>query len=122
MIILNLNRKSSTPVFRQIISSLVDLFERKVISPGFRMPSTRLLAERLAVSRSTVIKAYEELWALGYLDSRPGAYSIVRDRKHQTTQKEVAIESLIDWGKVSAPESRDLHQANQGFWTLSQIQ
>jgi len=72
MIILNLERKSSVPIYKQIIGSLRDLIDRGVIAPGYRMPSTRLLAEKLNVSRSTVIKAYEELWALGYFDSRPG--------------------------------------------------
>ena len=120
MIILNLDRQSSTPIFRQIIKNLQDLFERRVINPGYRMPSTRLLADRLDVSRSTVIKAYEELWALGYLDSRPGSYSIVRKRTRLSAKKEQPENGLFDWEKITSPQSNELHQSNHGFWSLSQ--
>lgn len=119
MIILNLDRKSATPIFRQIIRNIQDLFEKKVITPGYRMPSTRILAESLDVSRSTVIKAYEELWALGYLDSRPGSYSIVRKRTGPAAKKTSPGNGLIDWEEISAPASREIHQSNQGFWSLS---
>ena len=47
---------------------------------GAALPSSRTLAERLGLNRSTVYRAYEELWALGYVDSRPGSYTRVRRR------------------------------------------
>lgn len=44
------------------------------------MPSSRDLATSIGVNRSTVIRAYEELWALGYLESTSGSYTRVRKR------------------------------------------
>tara|TARA_Y100001956_G_scaffold49904_1_gene48585 strand:+ start:382 stop:1848 length:1467 start_codon:yes stop_codon:yes gene_type:complete len=40
---------------------------------GGKLPSTRKLAGELSISRNTVIAAYEQLVAEGYLESRPGA-------------------------------------------------
>ncbi|MDC5805967.1 PLP-dependent aminotransferase family protein [Vibrio europaeus] len=40
---------------------------------GLKLPSTRKLAEELNLSRNTVIHAYEQLHAEGYLESRVGS-------------------------------------------------
>ena len=40
---------------------------------GEKLPSTRILAENLQVSRSTVDLAYEQLVSEGYLEARPGS-------------------------------------------------
>jgi len=73
-----IDEASKTPLFRQIMEQVIGLVDSHALKLGTRLPSTRALAERLGVDRSTVYKAYQELWALGYLDSRPGSYSTVR--------------------------------------------
>ncbi len=40
---------------------------------GEKLPSTRILAENLQVSRSTIDLAYQQLVSEGYLESRPGS-------------------------------------------------
>ncbi|BBZ13632.1 MocR-like pyridoxine biosynthesis transcription factor PdxR [Mycobacterium branderi] len=47
------------------------------LSPGERMPSSRALAAQLGVARGTVVDAYAQLAAEGYLRSRPGAVTEV---------------------------------------------
>ncbi|HEX8804385.1 MAG TPA: PLP-dependent aminotransferase family protein, partial [Acidimicrobiales bacterium] len=49
------------------------------LRPGARLPSTRVLAADLGVSRSVVVQAYEQLAAEGYLTTRPGAAARVGD-------------------------------------------
>lgn len=49
------------------------------LAAGFRLPSSRTLAQTLRVSRTSVVAAYEELWSCGYIDTRQSAYSYVRD-------------------------------------------
>lgn len=44
---------------------------------GHRLPATRALAERLEVSRNTVLAAYDHLIAEGYLETRQGAGTYV---------------------------------------------
>jgi DNA-binding FadR family transcriptional regulator len=51
-------------------------FLRKAImdlAPGARLPSTRVLAQRLRVSRNTVLNVYEELVIEGLLTARTGS-------------------------------------------------
>ena len=55
---------------QQLRQKLVDAVHRGVLRPGKRLPSSRLLAERLGVSRNTVSLAYDALLAEGYLVSR----------------------------------------------------
>jgi DNA-binding FadR family transcriptional regulator len=43
------------------------------LGPGTRLPSTRALAQRLHVSRNTVLNVYEELALEGLLTSRTGS-------------------------------------------------
>ncbi len=47
--------------------------EAGILSPGERLPSTRALAADLGVSRSTVVRLYEQLAAEGYIETAVGA-------------------------------------------------
>ena len=85
MILLHLDRKNPKPLFKQIFLQLKDLIDKNAVQPGYKLPSTRALAQSLEVHRSTVVKAYEELWAYGYLQSRSGSYSIVRKKTELAT-------------------------------------
>jgi GntR family transcriptional regulator/MocR family aminotransferase len=67
-----LNGKSSTPLFRQLESQLRESIWQNIIKPGERLPSTRVLAKQLQVARNTVINAYEQLTAEGFLITKKG--------------------------------------------------
>src|SRR4029453_5627634 len=47
---------------------------------GAAVPSTRALAQELGLSRGTVVTAYGELVAAGYLRTRPGGETTVVSR------------------------------------------
>jgi GntR family transcriptional regulator/MocR family aminotransferase len=72
-----LDRSSSAPLHRQIY----DQWRQGVLTGRFRcaerVPSTRELSTALAVSRSTVTLAYEQLIAEGYLESSRGSGTFV---------------------------------------------
>jgi GntR family transcriptional regulator/MocR family aminotransferase len=48
-----------------------------VLTPGDTMPSTRALATHLGVSRGTVVAAYDQLLAEGYLSAATGRSTVV---------------------------------------------
>jgi GntR family transcriptional regulator / MocR family aminotransferase len=48
-----------------------------VLAPDTRLPSSRSLADDLRVSRTTTLRAYEQLMAEGYLDARHGSGTFV---------------------------------------------
>ncbi len=80
MLLLSLDPAAPEPLYRQLIRGVADRVEDGSLRPGDRLPPTRKLAEDLGVHRSTVVRAWAELRALGYLDSRSGSYSTVRRR------------------------------------------
>lgn len=72
-----LDEKSNSPLYRQIYEAI----RRAILDGEFHstmpLPATRLLAGQLSVSRMTVINAYEQLLAEGYLEARAGAGTFV---------------------------------------------
>lgn len=65
------------PLQQQLYDQLRDLLVSGGLQPGMRMPSTRLLAEQLAISRITVLLTYERLIAEGYLETVPAKGTFV---------------------------------------------
>lgn len=103
MILLDINPRASKPIYRQIIDQLTALIDGDGLGPGDRLPPTRQLAQQLGVHRSTVVRAYDELWALGYLESRQGGYSTVR-RRQKTVQSPKPRHNGFEWKTVIPPE------------------
>ena len=68
---------SSMPAYIQIYHALRSELERGAYGPEERMPSVRQLASELSVSRTTVSRAYEQLYAEGYVvgKDRSGYYA-----------------------------------------------
>src|SRR5688572_5825805 len=68
----------SEPMYRQLADTLRGVLERGELAPGLRLPAERPLAKALAVSRTTVVRAYEILRTEGWLESRQGSGTQVR--------------------------------------------
>ncbi|MBN9105575.1 MAG: PLP-dependent aminotransferase family protein [Propionibacteriaceae bacterium] len=62
---------------------LRDLVGTAVLAPGDALPSTRTLAAHLGVSRGTVVVAYDQLLAEGYLSAAGGRSTIVNPHLRQ---------------------------------------
>src|SRR5688572_1030707 len=75
--ILSLDRRLAAPLHRQIYDGYRQAILDGRLRPGQRLPSTRSLAGDLRVSRITVVTAFEQLAAEGYIESRVGAGSVV---------------------------------------------
>lgn len=69
MLLLNLRRESG-PLYRRIYRALKSSIRGGRLGPAARLPSTRTLAADLGVSRNTVMLAYEQLAAEGYVVGR----------------------------------------------------
>ncbi|HEX6731964.1 MAG TPA: GntR family transcriptional regulator, partial [Pyrinomonadaceae bacterium] len=65
------------PLHQQIYRAFRNEILSGVLVPGERVPSTRVLADLLKVSRNTAVSAYEQLLAEGYLETRLGAAGTV---------------------------------------------
>jgi len=61
----------------QIAAALRAQVAAGVLLPGERVPSTRTLATQLSVSRGSVVTAYEQLTAEGYLTAEVGSGTVI---------------------------------------------
>ncbi|WP_448955764.1 aminotransferase-like domain-containing protein [Labrys neptuniae] len=67
-------------------------------APGARLPSIRRLAQQQAVSKSTVVEAYDRLVAQGVVESRPGSgfYAAGRIRPFALAEAGPRLDRAID--------------------------
>jgi GntR family transcriptional regulator/MocR family aminotransferase len=85
------NRKASKALHRQIYDAYRAAIVGGSLHPGQRIPSTRVLASEICVSRFPVLNAYAQLLAEGYLESRVGAGTVIaRSLPDQPTSSEPA--------------------------------
>ena len=112
MLLLKINRTSGVPAYKQVCDQIVALTDESALLPGDRLPATRALGASIGLHRSSVVRAYNELRALGYLESRPGSYSTIRQRQRLPTSRTGNIDreadKLIDWDAVAQPCVRRL--------------
>lgn len=75
--IVTLQKESSVPVYLQIANSIIQEMKKGRIGPGIKLPGTRQMSELLQVHRKTLVRAYEELDAQGWIEMRPskGTYT-----------------------------------------------
>ncbi len=93
--LLSIERDEPASLQRQLYGQLRSFILAGRLTPGSRLPSSRSLAEDLGVSRNTVLSAFDQLTAEGYLEGRQGAGSFVAT--------DLPTEELMD-GRFAAPE------------------
>lgn len=62
-----------SPLRQRVAAAIIEQIRLGRLGPGDVLPSTRSLAAELAVARSSVVDAYDELAAAGYTTARPGS-------------------------------------------------
>ena len=76
------------PIFKQIVDALRLQIVTGDLAVGKRLPSVRALALQLTVNPNTVSRAYQELTALGLVESQPGRGLFVAPRRQLFSQGE----------------------------------
>jgi DNA-binding transcriptional MocR family regulator len=72
-----IDRDGEEPIYRQLIRQIRMQIESGVLPSGTRLPASRELAQQLNVSRISVVNAYAELRAEGYLSAHAGRGTFV---------------------------------------------
>jgi GntR family transcriptional regulator / MocR family aminotransferase len=72
-----INRKGPKALHRQIYDAYRAAIVDGRLRPGQRIPSTRVLATEIRVSRFPILNAYAQLLAEGYFESRVGAGTVI---------------------------------------------
>lgn len=76
-VLLRLGEPGRMPLRVRLSGVLRDAIRSGQLGPGTTLPSTRILAQDLGVSRGVVVDAYTQLAAEGFVRARPGAATIV---------------------------------------------
>ncbi len=74
---LAVDRRSSTAMHRQLYILLRGGILKGNLKPGARLPSTRDLAGDIGVSRTTILNAFNQLLAEGYVEGKTGSGTYV---------------------------------------------
>src|ERR1700691_1598154 len=75
--VITVDRKAAKALHTQIYDAYRTAIVTGSLRPRQRIPSTRVLAAELGVSRFPVLNAYAQLLAEGYFESRVGAGTVV---------------------------------------------
>ncbi|HEY1547628.1 MAG TPA: PLP-dependent aminotransferase family protein [Kofleriaceae bacterium] len=88
----------ATAVFARIAAAIADDIRRGVLRGGDRLPSTRAIADRLGVTRNTVVHAFDDLAAQGWVISHGAAGTFIA-----TELPERAAKQRVHAGFASRP-------------------
>jgi GntR family transcriptional regulator / MocR family aminotransferase len=107
-----LDESSSVPLYRQLYHRLRTAILMGQLRPGTHLPSTREMAKELRVSRNTVMNAFEQLQAEGYVESQIGSGTFV-----SRMLPEDLLEARVKKTNISLvnPESRTVSQRGKLF-------
>src|SRR5258708_6725623 len=111
-----LDRSSATALHRQLYNQLREAILCGRLSAGTRLPSTWELAGELSLARNTVLNAFDQLYAEGYLTRRvgDGTYvsqelpdDLLRVKRAQEIRRQSRRNGrlLSKWGKAVASVS-----------------
>ena len=100
-----INKQSRTPLYEQIYNHYVKEILSGTLKSGTRLPATRQLAYELSVGRNTVDKAYQQLVAEGYLQSKVGSGFVVNEIPlHTIETAENHTNNIIHKSKHKSPK------------------
>jgi GntR family transcriptional regulator len=75
----HLDARSPTPLYAQIASRIRVAIAAGELRPAAALPSVRHLAAQLRVNPATVVQAYRDLEAEGFVEMRQGSGTFVRE-------------------------------------------
>jgi len=96
------DRRSTTPIFRQVANSLIELIKSGKIKPGYQLPASRDMASMLKLNRTTVVAAYEELQAQGWFE--------VIERRGNFVARQLPVMNPKSFGVSSSDKSLSQEQ------------
>ena len=76
-VIINIDARSSTPIYEQIVIGIKELILKNILSPGDKLPSVREMASTLTTNPNTVSKAYAELERMRIIETLRGKGTFV---------------------------------------------
>ena len=114
---ITIDNNSKIPLFRQIYQQIRQMILNGNLPSGQKLPSTRKLSADLNVSRNTIIEAYGQLTAEGYLAGQQGSGTVVADGLH-ALDLDLAAKHCFSKSSTPAFNSDDLIDFRTGVPAL----
>jgi GntR family transcriptional regulator len=108
------NPGADLSIYRQIMRQIVEAIASTRLEAGAKLPSHRDLSEQLVVAPLTVKKAYDELEALGYIETQRGRGTFVSeklpkvDKSDQRDKIEAAARQLLSLAYLGGFQLADI--------------
>jgi GntR family transcriptional regulator / MocR family aminotransferase len=118
-LLVRLDREADLPLHEQIERGIRDGIREGRLTAGARLPSSRVLADELGISRGVVTEAYGQLAAEGYLQTRQGAPVRVALAVRPARQREPAGSLLPSFRYHFHPGLPDLAAFPRDRWLRS---
>ena len=85
---ITINIKDGVPIYRQIANQVRYMVASGILLPGEEISPVRSLALSLNVTPNTVVKAYDELEAVGVIFKRRGAGTYISNEQTPLADRE----------------------------------
>jgi GntR family transcriptional regulator len=115
----HIDPQSPTPLYEQIAARVRVAVASGELLAGAALPSVRQLARQLRVNPATVVQAYRALESAGFVETRHGAGTFVkevagerRERERKDRARQLVREMLAEAGRLGM-SSEDLTEALQ---------
>ncbi len=115
--------RSPTPLYEQIAARVRVAVAASDLLPGDSLPSVRALARELRVNPATVVQAYRDLAADGFVEMRHGQGTFIQEvaaflrDEERATQAQQMVRKLLEDGArlgIGAEELSRAFQAETG--------
>jgi DNA-binding transcriptional MocR family regulator len=88
-------KTASQPLAAQLADRLGERIQTGLLAPGARLPSVRQCAQQQGVSPSTVVAAYDQLLAQGWVEARKNRGFFIRNRANAQVNRAQNTTNLI---------------------------
>lgn len=110
-IVITLDREGEEPIYRQLIRNIRMQIESGTLPAGTRLPASRDLAHQLNISRISVVNAYAELRAEGFLSAHAGRGTFVsREAGSPPNGALATLSPMPERANGSTPHRNEAHQ------------
>lgn len=135
MLLVKVDKNSKESLQDQLVAQILEHIENGILEPGAKLPSSRLLAKELKLSRNTVINAYQCLMSEGYIEAVAASQTRVCtilpknlvEVSNTSTDKEIpeaikpaqqkaGFAPIVFTGPVQELVNRNLRRTEYDFW------
>ena len=101
-----IDQSSDTPLYQQLFDEIVRRIECGALPGEFQLPPTRDLAREVGAHRNTVVRAYSDLEAAGFVHSTVGRGTFVTPIKRGSAERPAPKEGTMPWSMLVSAAAR----------------